>query len=239
VSIDHIVDRGHNICLGEENGKRSHRPRQPGKDCGENAGVWGAARCHAGGRRAGGGASALPVGVGVIVAGMRAHQAHAEVQIPCCGEHGALLNLAKNADNQRTIVEAGGVEVIVAGMRAHTHDARVQEQGCGALARLALNNADNRRTIAKAGGVGVIVAGLRTHAHDARVQEHGCGALWTLAKDDNNRRTIAKAGGGRSDFSGYAGARGGLAGASGSVWCAGDARQQRRHWEDEECAGAI
>jgi hypothetical protein len=195
VSIDHIVDRGHNICLGEENGKRSHRPRQPGKDCGENAGVWGAARCHAGGRRAGGGASALPVGVGVIVAGMRAHQAHAEVQIPCCGEHGALLNLAKNADNQRTIVEAGGVEVIVAGMRAHTHD--------------------------------------------ARVQEHGCGALWTLAKDDNNRRTIAKAGGGRSDFSGYAGARGGLAGASGSVWCAGDARQQRRHWEDEECAGAI
>jgi len=88
----------------------------------------------------------LPGAVGVIVASMRAHQASAEVQVPCCG---VLLNLAKNPDNKRTIVGAGGVEVIVAGLRTHAHDARVQEEGCGALWTLAKDE-HIRSTIAKA-----------------------------------------------------------------------------------------
>ena len=57
--------------------------------------------------------------------------------------HGHLwwVGVALAADNQATIVAAGGVEAIVQGMQAHLGVAVVQEDGIGALGSLAANGA--------------------------------------------------------------------------------------------------
>jgi len=119
-------------------------------------------------------------GIPVVLAAMKAHTGHADVQRRGCG---ALGSLAVNADNKTAIAAAGGIPVVLAAMKAHTGHADVQCQGCRALGNLAAN-ADNQTAIAAAGGIPVVLAAMKAHKGHVDVQEHGCCALGNIGWSD-------------------------------------------------------
>jgi hypothetical protein len=118
-------------------------------------------------------------GLRAIVATMRNHVAHAELQSKACQAVKCLAN--KYVQGNPALLAAGSAEAVVGAMQAHPSMAAVQEQGCLAAGNLAYQCAECKAVLLEAGGAEAVVGALRAHVDVAAVQEAGCWAASKLA----------------------------------------------------------
>ena len=122
-------------------------------------------------------------GIKVVLAAMRTHVRHVDVQMQGCQ---VLRNLANNINSYQTgMMREGGICAVLSAMTAHAGHVRIQGLGSQVL-RILVGDNDNLVVMTSADSFQVVLSAMKTDEKDLHVQIHGFKVLATLACDNLN-----------------------------------------------------
>ena len=122
-------------------------------------------------------------GIKVVLAAMRTHVRHVDVQMQGCQ---VLRNLANdNNSNKTAIMREGGIRVVLSGMTAHAGYVSMQGLGFQVL-RILVGDNDNVVVMTSADRFQVVLSAMKTDEKDLKVQLLGFKVLATFACDNLN-----------------------------------------------------
>jgi hypothetical protein len=137
------------------------------------------------------------------IAALRAHHAHAGVQVAGISLLGLCMAAVNHAEEvQAAVVTSGALDAATAAMR--THNMHGDVQSCGVeLFAIAMDDAGGRgraddefvvHALGTAGAVEAVVSALRGHVEDADMQLRGYTALLRLLSSEDNLQRALRAG---------------------------------------------